>query len=185
MKLGLWCNRVSGLAGWGLLAVVSGFLAACSPPASNAVTMPDGASAAGVNLELARRELILADELFLEASETAGIAEAYRRFLAPSAIQLLSGYPPIEGRDNIYANFSDFADDSTAVSLRWDVEDAVVSASGDLGYTWGTYFYVGPDDQGIEALIEGNYVNIWRKSATGEWEVVLDIENRRGFAGSE
>jgi ketosteroid isomerase-like protein len=91
---------------------------------------------------------------------------------------MLNGYPPIEGRDNIYANFADFADQNANASLSWELEGADVAASGDLGYTWGTYFYIGPDEVGEEDLIEGNYVNIWRKSAAGNWEVIVDIENR-------
>jgi len=162
----------------GLTVFFCGALLACSPaeqPESGAQ-----ASLATQSMEsvAALEALIEADSQFLEASQSAGMAEAYRRFLAPQAIQMLNGYPPVEGRDNIYANFADFADDSAGISLSWELEGADVAASGDLGYTWGTYFYIGPDEAGEEGLIEGNYVNIWRKSAAGNWEVILDIENR-------
>jgi len=27
-------------------------------------------------------------------------------------------------------------------------------------------------------VVEGNYVNVWRKSAGGVWEVIVDISNQ-------
>ncbi len=153
-------------------------LAACSPPDSGPNVEKAVSASPRVDVDAARLALLEADQMFLETSETAGMAEAYRRFLAPDAIQMLNGYPPIEGRDNIYANFADFADENAGISLTWEVEGADVAASGDLGYTWGTYFYIGPDERGEEGLMEGNYVNIWQKSDAGTWEVLLDIENR-------
>ena len=153
-------------------------LVACSPSDNASMVKKSITSKTGVDLAAARFALLEADQRFLEASETAGMAEAYRRFLAPNAIQMLNGYPPIEGRDNIYANFADFADENVGISLTWEVEGADVASSGELGYTWGTYFYVGPDEQGEEGLMEGNYINIWQKSEAGNWEVLLDIENR-------
>jgi ketosteroid isomerase-like protein len=153
-------------------------LAACSPSDTGLDVKKTMSASSGVDVEAARLALLEADQLFLEASETAGMAEAYRRFFAPDAIQMLNGYPPIEGRDNIYANFADFAGENAGISLTWEVEGADVAASGDLGYTWGTYFYIGPDERGEEGLMEGNYVNIWQQSDAGTWEVLLDIENR-------
>jgi|GEM_PF-976744 len=159
-----------------VVVIFCGVLQGCSP-----ADQPDsGPQPAVADVPMPSKSvldaLIAADLQFLQASEGAGIAEAYRRFLAPEAIQMLNGYPPIEGRDNIYSNFADFADPN--ISLTWELEGADVSASGDLGYTWGTYFYIGPDEAGEEGLIEGNYVNIWRKSAAGKWQVIIDIENR-------
>ena len=161
-----------------LIGILGGLLLGCSQPDQSGPAVQGSVANPSIDSEAALTALIEADSRFLDASQSAGMAEAYRRFMAPEALQMLNGYPPIEGRDNIYANFADFADQNANASLSWELEGADVAASGDLGYTWGTYFYIGPDEVGEEDLIEGNYVNIWRKSAAGNWEVIVDIENR-------
>jgi ketosteroid isomerase-like protein len=62
--------------------------------------------------------------------------------------------------------------------LRWEPETAVVSASGDLGYTIGRWRAVRTGSDGAEEVLSsGNYVSVWRKNADGEWRVALDIGN--------
>ncbi len=166
---------------YGFFLVFTGVFAGCSDPGrGNEETAQQ--SGLPANREAAVAQLIDADTRYLETVAERGIAEAYRQHLAPEAIQMLSGYPPIEGRSNIYANFSGLDAEGDAVSLDWELEGVDVAASGELGYTWGTYYYVGPDSDGETGAIEGNYVNIWRKSAAGQWQVILDIENRQVFA---
>jgi len=139
----------------------------------------------GVDVERERELLLEADLLFLETSETAGIAEAYRRFLAPDAIQMLSGYPAFYGRDNIYANVAEMAEEREEIDLVWDVDGADVAASGDIGVTWGRYVYTGPNDTGERGTVEGHYVNVWRKNELDQWEVFIDIENRQKYLADE
>jgi len=143
------------------------------------------AEAFGVNVERERELLLETDMLFLETSETAGIAEAYRRFLAPDAIQMLSGYPAFHGRDNIYSNVMEMAEEREEIELVWEVDGADVAASGDIGVTWGRYVYTGPDDTGERGTVEGHYVNVWRKNEVGQWEVFLDIENQQTYEAEE
>jgi len=167
-----------------LVSCISSALLIAACDRSTPVRVPEpaiGADKFGVDTERERELLLEADLRFLEASQTAGLAEAYRRFLSADAIQLMGGYPAIEGRENIVANVSGFAEEGVEVSLSWDVEGAEAAASGDLGYTWGTYLYAGPDNEGEQTTIEGKYVNIWRKSEGGQWEVALDIANNQVY----
>jgi len=62
--------------------------------------------------------------------------------------------------------------------FTWAPETAVVSASGDLGYTLGRW-EIGSLDAAGEVTIatRGNYVSIWRKGPDGAWKVALDIGN--------
>ena len=62
--------------------------------------------------------------------------------------------------------------------LRWEPVDAMVSSAGDLGFTWGNYVLESVDGDGQLFLSEGKYANVWRKTANGDWRVVLDISNQ-------
>src|SRR5579884_1338228 len=62
------------------------------------------------------------------------------------------------------------------LQLTWQAVKAEVSASGDLGYTYGYYQMRSHTAQG-EVSREGKYTTIWRKQPDGSWKVVLDIGN--------
>jgi ketosteroid isomerase-like protein len=127
--------------------------------------------------EQARNGLLERDLEFGNAVADYGLAEAYRQFLAEDAVQLPDGDWPVQGRNTIYQQIKDVTKDSDFL-LSWKPEVAEVSVSGDLGYTWGTYWLELTDETGEALIIEGNYLNVWRKSADNVWEVVVDISNQ-------
>lgn len=129
------------------------------------------------DLEAGRASLIQADLDFGDAAAEQGLALAYLNYLAADAVQLPDGDFPIEGRDAIYENIL-LATEGGDFSLSWEPVAAEVSASGDLGYTWGGYRFEAVDESGQLYAYEGKYANFWRKSADGRWEIVLDISNR-------
>ena len=59
-------------------------------------------------------------------------------------------------------------------SLNWKPKDAVVSKSGDLGYTHGSYKLSFNDPEGNIITRSGNYVCIWEKQMDGSWKCVLE-----------
>ena len=59
---------------------------------------------------------------------------------------------------------------ATNECLTWAPDAAEVSASGDLGYTIGTYRRTAGGKTGT-----GSYVTIWKKSSDGAWRVAVDI----------
>jgi ketosteroid isomerase-like protein len=59
--------------------------------------------------------------------------------------------------------------------LTWQPAKADVAASGDLGYTYGTYELKTVGES--KTTESGNYMRIWKKQATGKWRVVLDLLN--------
>jgi ketosteroid isomerase-like protein len=121
--------------------------------------------------------LLERDLEFANTVAQSGLAEAYRLFLADDAVQLPDGDWPVRGRNTIYRQIQEATEDSEFL-LSWKPEVAEVSVSGDLGYTWGTYWLEVPDEEGEPLVIEGNYLNVWRKSADNVWEVVVDISNQ-------
>ena len=149
-------------------------LAGCDSIEDAANTADQSADRTG---ELARTSLLGRDLEFGNAVEEKGLAEAYRLFLAEDAVQLPDGDWPVRGRNTIYQQIREATTDSD-FALSWKPEVAEVSASGDLGYTWGIFTLEMPDEEDNLQVIEGNYLNVWRKSAEGVWEVVVDISNQ-------
>ena len=58
--------------------------------------------------------------------------------------------------------------------ITWTPERAVVSSSGDFGYTYGANEILAPDLTGGIARSLGRYVTIWRKDRAGKWRCVMD-----------
>ena len=134
-------------------------------------------NSAGIVDDQARVSLLERDLAFGNAVAEFGLAEAYSLFLADDAVQLPDGDWPLRGRKIIYEQIKEATGDSDFL-LSWKPEVAEVSVSGDLGYTWGTYWLELLDEDDNPLLIEGNYVNVWRKSSDDVWEVIVDISNQ-------
>jgi ketosteroid isomerase-like protein len=149
-------------------------LAGCD--GSSEIAKKAGISVDGT-LEQARTSLLERDLDFANTVAQSGLAEAYRLYLAEDAVQLPDGDWPVRGRKTIYQQIQDATQDSDFL-LSWKPVAAEVSVSGDLGYTWGTYWLETLDETGEPLVIEGNYLNVWRKSADDVWEVVVDISNQ-------
>lgn len=124
-----------------------------------------------VDVEEAKAKLLDADRAFAQASINYGYAEAFKRYLAEDAIQFPEGGEPVYGRDTIYERMRS----STGVILTWE-QLAIVSESGDLGYTWGNYKVTATNDDGEQNFSYGKYVNVWREE-NGDWKVIADIGN--------
>ena len=67
------------------------------------------------------------------------------------------------------------AKDFASGNLTWRSNE--VGASGDLGYTSGTYRSSFKDASGKASVDTGKYLTIWRKQADGSWKVLLDTFN--------
>jgi ketosteroid isomerase-like protein len=158
-----------------LLVVTAGCSDTASTSASNdQISASDVAAPADSQGE--RQRLLEADQAFSDTAIDKGIAEAYRQFIASDAVQLPDGGMPLLGGEVIYQNMVTVSA-GMEFSLSWQAEDAVVSQHGDLGYTWGNYWYNGFDEYGESFIIEGKYLNIWRKDEQNDWKVVLDMGN--------
>ncbi len=62
-------------------------------------------------------------------------------------------------------------------SLTWTPVKADMAASGDLGYTYGTYVFKHKDKAGKLITDHGKYTSIWKKQKDGSWKVVVDMGN--------
>jgi ketosteroid isomerase-like protein len=111
---------------------------------------------------------------FLKASLEKGSA-GYLSFYAEDAVELPNGADAIVGKANI-AKTLGFLDDKNN-HLTWSPVSAGVSASGDLGYTWGTYEFRSRQKDGTEVGEHGKYMTLWKKQPNGSWKVSVDMGN--------
>ena len=113
---------------------------------------------------------------FMKAAAERG-SEGYMSYYAEDAVEVPNGEDAIQGKANI-AKTMGFLDDKKN-QLVWTPVGADISASGDLGYTWGTYEFRSKDKDkdGKPTVEHGKYTSIWKKQGDGNWKVVLDMGN--------
>jgi ketosteroid isomerase-like protein len=145
-------------------------------PAKNAAApepRPAQPQPAEVNLETTRNALLQTDLSFSRMSEEKGAAQAFYEFLAPEAISLSAGEPPIRGRDAIKVHLAA----GSQGFLTWQPQAADVAESGDMGFTWGTAIFQSKGADEKPGIIYSKYVTVWKKQTNGLWQVVLFSSN--------
>ncbi len=96
---------------------------------------------------------------------------AFADWFAEDGVALGNGAAPSVGKVAI-AKSAQW--DPKVYQLIWTPTDAVMSPSGDMGYTWGHFEGHSKDVNGNPVITKGRYMTIWRKEAKGQWKVVLD-----------
>ena len=128
------------------------------------VALPDAAAD--------KAALLRVDEEFSADAQRVGVAEAFARYAAPDARMLPQGKDVVSGLDAVRRQMAGFPAKAT---LSWKPFHADVAASGDLGYTLGTYELRGTDDTGKTQVSYGKYCSVWRKQSDGKWKWVVDV----------
>jgi len=111
---------------------------------------------------------------FMKAAAEKG-SQGYLSYYAENAIELPNGAAAIAGKANIAPGMS-FLDNKNN-RLTWMPDGGDISASGDLGYTWGTFEFRSQDKDGKPNVEYGKYTSIWKLQRDGRWKVVLDMGN--------
>jgi ketosteroid isomerase-like protein len=111
---------------------------------------------------------------FMKAAAERGSA-GYMSYYADDAVEVPNGGPIIQGKVNI-AKGMGFLDQKDN-HLTWTPVGADISASADLGYTYGTYEFRSKDKDGKPVVDHGKYTSIWKMQRDGSWKVVLDMGN--------
>jgi ketosteroid isomerase-like protein len=120
-----------------------------------------------------RAAILRADEDFARLAQQKGIAEAFATYAAEDATILPAGANPIEGREAIRSYFAA----ATGLTLTWKPVLSQAAASGDLGYTLGTYESRSTGEDGKPVTRYGKYCTIWKKQADGTWKYIVDLGN--------
>ena len=118
--------------------------------------------------------LMEADRAFAEAVAQGG-TEAWVSWFATDGAQIQPGSGEIMGHDAIRSLMAGLDDPN--FKLSWKPLRADIAASGDLGWTTGSYVSEGVGPDGEPRRGQGRYVTIWRKGADGAWKVVMDLGN--------
>ena len=111
---------------------------------------------------------------FMKAALDQGSA-GYMSYYADDAVEVPNGGTLIQGKVEI-AKGMGFLDDKSN-QLLWTPVGADISASGDLGYTYGNYEFHAKDKDGKVSVEHGKYTSIWKMQKDGSWKVVLDMGN--------
>ena len=131
---------------------------------------PSASAASKANADTLRQ--LEAD--FMKAAAEKGSA-GYMSYYADDAVELPNGTDALQGKENISKTMG-FLDQKNN-HLTWTPVGADMAASGDLGYTWGTYEFRATDKDGKPIVDHGKYTSIWKKQGDGKWKVVLDMGN--------
>jgi ketosteroid isomerase-like protein len=118
--------------------------------------------------------LMEADRAFA-AAVAAGGSEAWASWFADDGSMVQPGVGLVSGHETILAFMAGL--DRPGVVLRWDPDHADIAASGDLGWTTGTFESESPGPDGEVRTGQGRYVTIWRKQADSSWKVAMDLGN--------
>lgn len=111
---------------------------------------------------------------FMKAAADRG-SQGYLSYYAEESVELPNGGPIIQGKTNIAPGMG-FLDDKNN-RLIWTPVGADISASGDLGYTYGNYEFHSKNKQGKETVDYGKFTSVWKRQKDGSWKVVLDMGN--------
>lgn len=116
--------------------------------------------------------LLKSDKAFSDMCVQQGMKAAFLQFMDSNAVLLRSNFMPIVGAGAIDYLIQQ---NDTAYSINWQPQNAVVSKSADMGYTFGVYA-VHP--KYLDTVLYGTYINIWKKDAQGVWKLALDSGNQ-------
>jgi ketosteroid isomerase-like protein len=111
---------------------------------------------------------------FMKAAADHG-SQGYMSYYSDDAVEVPNGHAFLQGKENI-AKTMGFLD-SPDNHLTWAPVGAGMAASGDLGYTYGTYEFSSKDKDGKPVVNKGKYATIWKKQKDGSWKVAMDMGN--------
>ena len=113
------------------------------------------------------------DRFYSALSAEKGMNASFLEMFDSAGVMLNANQKPIEGLEAIRASLLN-ASDST-FTLTWEPRFAKMAASGELGYTYGTYQIKDKATDSITGV--GKYTTIWLKQKDGKWKAILDTGN--------
>lgn len=142
------------------------FLNACSnKPAISAV-----------DIEKPKAELRMIEAEFADSVAKYGFNKSVLLFADENAVLFNDGDSLLSTMDSVKARVSRIPLNAPPppYKLTWKPDFIDVSASGDMGYTYGFYNLTQKDKDGKEQTKRGLYLSIWKKNANGQWKLVVD-----------
>jgi ketosteroid isomerase-like protein len=116
--------------------------------------------------------LIQADRDFAQATAEHHL-EGFRSFLAEEVTSIRPNSPIIRGKEGLAARWAQLLTDP-ATSITWKPMHAVISETGNMGFTLGSYELMRSSGPSRQQAGSGKYITIWKREAGGAWKVVFD-----------
>lgn len=126
-----------------------------------------------VDVASEKADILKTDREFSDYSLKNGMKKAFELFGDENMVMLRENSMPVVGKAAFKNLYKDF-DDSQMI-LAWEPLFADVSASGDLGYSYGIYTMTIKSD--TLKTEKGTYLSIWKKDSNGNWKFVVDTGN--------
>lgn len=137
------------------------------------LVMLAGGCAKKVDVAGSQAALRAADQ---EWTQTVGNVDAFVGYMAPDGSIMPPNEPATTGTESVRAWATQMFG-MPGFSVVWTPTQVEVAASGELGYTTGTYrlSMQGPDGAAVNDT--GKYLTVWKKDASGAWKVQYDAFN--------
>jgi len=114
--------------------------------------------------------LLDTDCAFSQLSKEKGMDHAFLEYIDEQGIMLSDNAMPLIGKEAVRKKFA--SRDDSQFTLTWEPLSAEISASADMGFTYGIYTITVGD-----SVTKGTYVSVWKKNEEGQWKFVLDSGN--------
>jgi ketosteroid isomerase-like protein len=113
-------------------------------------------------------------ELDAQWSKTAGVKDlaAVVAFYTDDAVVMPGDAPVANTRQTIRTLWAPML--TPDVSVSWQVNQAEVARSGDVGYARGVYQLVMKDAAGKTTTEKGKLLEVWKKQPDGKWKCAVD-----------
>jgi uncharacterized protein (TIGR02246 family) len=136
-----------------------------------------GCQSSRVDLSRETENLLATDRAWAQLASAGQNADSILSFWTDDARVVMPGEPTYEGKDAIRQMVMRSLA-TPGFHVTWTTEKAVVSRSGDLGYTYGTNEFTMADSTGKATTIKARGITVWRKEPDGRWRCVADYSTQ-------
>src|SRR3954471_13901755 len=121
-------------------------------------------------------QIVEAERSFARMCGEKGLQQSFYQFFSDDVVTF---EPAIEvGKENLKTPNPNF----DHIILEWQPQTGDVAAAGDIG--WLTGPSINSDRKGEWPTRHGQYLSVWKKTASGDWRVVMDVGIRTPSAPS-
>ncbi len=118
-----------------------------------------------------KSEIMQVEKEFNDLAQKEGLTKAFYTYAAHDGV-IRRGKKVIKGNEAIRAWYK--IDVRPNETLTWKPNFVDVSASGDMGYTYGNYIFTSTDSSGIKKESTGIFHTVWKRQTDGSWKFVWD-----------
>jgi ketosteroid isomerase-like protein len=122
-------------------------------------------------LKTYKDELVQTENSFEKMAADSGLPAAFSHYVADSGVVIVKD-TLFMGKVAVRKYYQGWT--VKDVSLKWSPDYVDVSASGDLGYTYGRYTISFKDSTGAIIRNHGIFHTVWKRQPDGSWRFVWD-----------